>query len=179
MSTPAAPSFVRTLVPIAVGQVVAYVGTLGVDVPAKVEDAFTVVLGFIVASAYYTAVRFLEQKFPWMGALLGWAVTPDGYSHGDETIDELEIDGDDDVEGDLAEIDEDDLDVDEDLEDDIDLDEADDEDTEDSPVEIPDDFDPHLDDVEAYKADQQATLDAQLLADADDTPPPDDYEPKH
>lgn len=80
MSKPALPSIIRTLVPIAVGQIVAYAGTIGLDIPANVEDALTVILGFIVATLYYLAVRFLEQRFPKLGALIGWAATPDGYT---------------------------------------------------------------------------------------------------
>lgn len=80
MSKPALPSIIRTLVPIAVGQIVAYAGTIGLDIPANVEDALTVILGFAVATLYYLAVRFLEQRFPKLGALLGWAATPDGYT---------------------------------------------------------------------------------------------------
>lgn len=102
MSTPAAPSFVRTLVPIAVGQAVAYLATLGITVPENVETAFTVVLGFVVASAYYAAIRFLEQKWPKLGALLGWAATPNGYTSAGEIPDtdnaaEVDIDDSDDV----------------------------------------------------------------------------------
>lgn len=80
MSKPALPSVVRTLVPLAVGQIVAYAVTLGVVVPEDVETALTVILGFIVTTVWYLAVRFLEQRFPWLGALLGWAATPDGYT---------------------------------------------------------------------------------------------------
>lgn len=134
MSTPAAPSFVRTLVPIAVGQVVAYVGTLGISVPENVETAFTVVLGFVVASAYYAAVRFLEQKWPKLGALLGWAATPTGYSAAGEVPDT----------GTAAEVDVDDSD-------DIPLDELTGE-----------------EDLSVLAADE-----------VDDTPPPEDYQPRH
>ena len=80
MSTPSAPSFVRTLVPVAVGQIIAYIATLGIIVPGDVETALTVILGFIATTVWYTAVRFLEQKFPKIGVLLGWAATPDGYT---------------------------------------------------------------------------------------------------
>lgn len=80
MSKPAAPSIVRTIVPVLVGQIVAYVATLGIVVPGDVETALTVILGFLATTVYYIAVRFLEQKFPKLGALLGWAATPDGYS---------------------------------------------------------------------------------------------------
>lgn len=79
MSTPAAPSIVRTLVPVAVGQIVAYFATIGLTIPEDVETSLTVILGFAVTTVYYLAVRFLEQKFPKLGVLLGWAAVPAAY----------------------------------------------------------------------------------------------------
>lgn len=84
MSKPAAPSIVRTIVPVAVGQIVAYIATLGLVVPGEVENALTVILGFIVTTVWYVVVRFLEQKFPKLGILLGWAATPDGYTSAED-----------------------------------------------------------------------------------------------
>lgn len=84
MSTPAAPSFVRTLVPVAVGQIAAYLATIGITLPDEVVAAVTVVIGFIITAVYYAALRFLEQKWPWIGVLLGWAATPDGYTPASE-----------------------------------------------------------------------------------------------
>lgn len=45
----------------------------------------------------------------------------------------------------------------------------------------PDEIEPveELDDLELSKADEQAALDAQLAAEIDDTPPPEDYQPRH
>ena len=80
MTTPSAPSIVRTLVPVAVGHIIAYIATLGIVVPGDVETALTVVLGFIATTVWYTAVRFLEQKFPKIGVLLGWAAVPESYT---------------------------------------------------------------------------------------------------
>ena len=80
MSKPAAPSIVRTIVPVAVGQIVAYIATLGLVVPDDVENALTVILGFIVTTVWYVVVRFLEQKFPKIGILLGWAAVPESYT---------------------------------------------------------------------------------------------------
>lgn len=80
MSTPSAPSIVRTIVPLAVGQLVAYLVTLGVVVPEDVESALTVILGFVFTTIWYVAVRFLEQKFPKLGVLLGWAAVPESYT---------------------------------------------------------------------------------------------------
>lgn len=80
---PAAPSIIRTLVPLLVGQIVAFFLSIGLTVSEDQEAAFTTVLGFLVTAVYYLLIRFLEQKFPWIGVLLGWAATPDGYSFGD------------------------------------------------------------------------------------------------
>lgn len=80
MSTPSLPSIVRTLVPFAVGQAISLVVSLGIVVPDEVEEALTVLIGFIVGTVYYLLVRFLEQKFPWFGALLGWAAVPESYT---------------------------------------------------------------------------------------------------
>lgn len=85
-SLPTPPSFVRTLVPVAVGQIVAYIATLGIVVPGDVETALTVILGFIATTIWYVAVRFLEQKFPKVGILLGWAETPGEYARNHEVV---------------------------------------------------------------------------------------------
>lgn len=132
MTTPAAPSLVRTIIPIAVGQIVAFVATLGIEVTPDQEAAFTTVLGFVAAALYYLTIRFLEQKFPWMGALLGWAATPDGYSHGN---------------------------------------------TEDVESWVADDGGPNVIGEEAFFDDQDE--DVELVEEYDETPVPDDYEPKH
>lgn len=88
MSTPAAPSIVRTLVPLAVGQIVSFFSTLGINVGDDEQAAFTVILGFLVTAAYYLIVRFLEQKFPKLGALLGWSATPGIYAKRHDVVDE-------------------------------------------------------------------------------------------
>ena len=80
MSTPSAPSIVRTLVPVAVGQLAAYLATIGVILPEDVMAAVTVVLGFAFTTVYYIVVRWLEQKFPKIGMLLGWAAVPTSYT---------------------------------------------------------------------------------------------------
>lgn len=80
MSAPSAPSIVRTLVPVVVGQIAAYLATIGVILPEDVMAAVTVVLGFAFTSVYYIVVRWLEQKWPKLGALLGWASVPSGYT---------------------------------------------------------------------------------------------------
>lgn len=80
MSKPTAPSIVRTLVPAAVGQIVSWAALIGVEVPEDVETALAVILGFAITTVYYLIVRFVEQKWPKFGALLGWAATPGVYA---------------------------------------------------------------------------------------------------
>lgn len=93
MSTPSTPSIIRTLVPLAVGQIVSLFASLGIEMGDDEQAAFTVILGFLVTAVYYLIVRFLEQKFPKLGALLGWAETPGVYAKHHEVIelDPLEV----------------------------------------------------------------------------------------
>lgn len=79
MSAPSAPSIVRTVTPVIVGQIAAYLATIGVTLPEDVMAAVTVVLGFVFTTVYYILVRWLEQKFPKLGILLGYAAVPAGY----------------------------------------------------------------------------------------------------
>lgn len=83
-----APSFVRTLVPLAVSQIVAFAASLGLTVGEDVEIALAQTIGWVVASLYYLAVRLLEQRWPKLGAFLGWAAAPDSYSRGRADDDE-------------------------------------------------------------------------------------------
>ncbi|MFC6883463.1 hypothetical protein [Actinomadura yumaensis] len=75
-------SIVRTLVPKGVGALVGWLALVGIDVPddtsAPLVAALTVFLSFVAGSAYYIAVRAVEQKYPWVGALLGHTGNP-GY----------------------------------------------------------------------------------------------------
>lgn len=82
--TPAPQSIVRTLVPLAVGQIVSFFATLGIELSEDQQAAFTTILGLVVSVAYYLLVRWLEQRFPKVGVLLGWAATPDGYTSAKE-----------------------------------------------------------------------------------------------
>jgi hypothetical protein len=76
-------SFVRTIVPAIVGQVMGYLTvTLGLEVDPQFEGALTAVLGTVFMAIYYLIVRVIEMKFPQIGILLGWAASPDSYSKG-------------------------------------------------------------------------------------------------
>lgn len=68
-------SYIRTLVPVAVGVGLSWLAkTLGVIVPA--EEAVPYVVAACI-SAYYVLVRFLESRYPALGWLLGAPRTPE------------------------------------------------------------------------------------------------------
>lgn len=76
-------SWVRTIVPIGIGAAVAWLLTLGIEVDATTQNSLVVGVTGLVIAAYYSLVRLLEKKFPWIGVLLGVAKSPDGYSKGE------------------------------------------------------------------------------------------------
>ena len=69
-------SLIRTIVPIAVGGIVGWLASRGIEV-----DAVTVIpaVDAIVAALYYAAVRAAEQKWPKAGWMLG---SPGAPSYG-------------------------------------------------------------------------------------------------
>ena len=66
-------SIIRTVVPIAVGYVVAWAAGFGVELD---DGVLVPALTGVVSAIYYGLVRFLEQKWPNLGWLLGVAKTP-------------------------------------------------------------------------------------------------------
>lgn len=76
----AAPSIVRTLVPIAVGYAAAALLRFGIGLDEAALAGLTEFLGGLFAAVYYVLVRAVEQRWPKIGVLLGWASTPDSYS---------------------------------------------------------------------------------------------------
>jgi hypothetical protein len=70
-------SLIRTIVPLIVGSVVAWLASQNIDV-----DAGTLVpaVDAVVAGLYYAIVRGLEQKFPAAGWMLGHPGAPQ-YAH--------------------------------------------------------------------------------------------------
>ena len=81
MSTPSAPSIVRTVVPVVVGAIATYLVTkFGINLSDEVTSALSVILMAVFTSVYYIIVRWLEQKFPTIGVLLGWAAVPESYT---------------------------------------------------------------------------------------------------
>lgn len=63
----------RTLVPVAVGFLLAQAARAGFDIPA---DQLTGVLEALVTGGYYAVVRVAEQYAPALGVLLGASKQP-------------------------------------------------------------------------------------------------------
>lgn len=71
-----APSLIRTYIPIAVAALVAWLGQIGVILPDGASDALATGLAAVVAGLYYLAIRLLEERWPWLGVLLGSPTAP-------------------------------------------------------------------------------------------------------
>lgn len=63
-------SLVRTYVPIAVGAVISWLASVGLDVGADAEVGLTIFLTAIVTGLYYLLARTLEAKWPAIGGVL-------------------------------------------------------------------------------------------------------------
>lgn len=87
MSSPSTPSIVRTVVPVIVGAIASYLITLGVTLQEDVMAALSVIITAAATAIYYIVVRWLEQKFPKLGILLGYAAVPAGYIPPKERVD--------------------------------------------------------------------------------------------
>lgn len=69
-------SFIRTIVPGAVGAFVTWIVSLGISIP---EDAVAGAVAFLTAlftGLYYVIIRYAERRWPKMGWLLGYAARP-------------------------------------------------------------------------------------------------------
>lgn len=66
-------SVVRTLVPGVVGLVTGALLAAGIDVD---ETALQLTISGVMIGAYYSAIRVLEARWPWLGTLLGWKAAP-------------------------------------------------------------------------------------------------------
>lgn len=69
-------SLIRTYVPIAVGALISWLATMGLDIDSGAQTGLVVFLTALAQGVYYTAVRLLERKWPALGKLLGSAKTP-------------------------------------------------------------------------------------------------------
>jgi hypothetical protein len=74
-------SIVRTIVPIVVGSVIAWLVRLGITLDKEFETLLTALLTGGLTAIYYVAVRLLETYVtPKFGWLLGFAKAPAVYS---------------------------------------------------------------------------------------------------
>lgn len=62
---------IRTYVPIGVGALIAWLVTLGVNIDAETQAALVIAGTGVLQAVYYTVVRVVAERFPWVGALLG------------------------------------------------------------------------------------------------------------
>jgi hypothetical protein len=73
-------SVIRTIIPIAVGQVASWLLLLNIVLPTPAAAGLSAFLGGLLTAIYYVGVRVLEQQWPIVGVLLGLPVSPDTYS---------------------------------------------------------------------------------------------------
>ena len=77
---PLVASVIRTLVPVAVGQVASWLLLLNVTLPLSAQEGLGAFLGGLLTAIYYVGVRIIEQQWPAFGVLLGLPKSPDTYS---------------------------------------------------------------------------------------------------
>lgn len=77
---PLVASVIRTLVPVAVGQVASWLLLLNITLPLDAQEGLGAFLGGLITAIYYVAVRIVEQQWPAFGVLLGLPKSPDTYS---------------------------------------------------------------------------------------------------
>lgn len=69
-------SLIRTYVPIAVSAIVAWLTSVGLELPEESAAQLALLLGALAGAIYYAVVRLLEKHFPWIGNFLGVAKAP-------------------------------------------------------------------------------------------------------
>lgn len=79
-------SLIRTYVPAAVGALLSWLLTLGVQIDPATEAALVAAGAGLLTAVYYTLARLLEQKWPGAGVLLGATKSPDSYSKGENEV---------------------------------------------------------------------------------------------
>lgn len=71
--------FIRTYVPYGISAGLAWLLlTTGFDLTGEVQVALVTLTVALVTNVYYMAIRLIEARVPWIGALLGWPKSP-GY----------------------------------------------------------------------------------------------------
>lgn len=71
-----AMSLIRTLAAMLVGALLAWLVRQGIPADDTLRGPITEALVFVLSGGYYTLVRWLEGKWPWLGWLLGAPVPP-------------------------------------------------------------------------------------------------------
>lgn len=79
-------SLIRTIVPVAVGGVLGWLAVIGLQIDQAGQEGLAIFIAGTLTAAYYTAVRWLGQKYPGVEILLGSKQTPDGYSKGNTPV---------------------------------------------------------------------------------------------
>lgn len=74
-------SLIRTWTPVAVGTLVSWLLTLGINLDPDTQAGLIAGLTGVLIAAYYGIVRVLERRWPWVGVLLGSTAQPE-YSRG-------------------------------------------------------------------------------------------------
>lgn len=70
-------SVIRTWVPVLMGSLAGWLlVTFGIEVPKEAQEELTLLIGGAAIALYYALVRWLEQKFPNVGILLGYIKQP-------------------------------------------------------------------------------------------------------
>lgn len=70
-------SLIRTVVPAAVGALLAWLASeAGIVLDADSSTALTAGVVALAVAGYYGLVRVLEAHWPWLGVLLGKSATP-------------------------------------------------------------------------------------------------------
>lgn len=69
-------SAIRTVSPIIIGALVAWLASLSLQLDAETQTGLIVALVGVLQAVYYLVVRLLEKRWPQLGVLLGSASQP-------------------------------------------------------------------------------------------------------
>lgn len=69
-------SAIRTVTPYIIGAVASWLATKGINAPDALVAQATAILTFCFGTIYYLVVRYVEQKYPKVGYLLGTPSQP-------------------------------------------------------------------------------------------------------
>jgi hypothetical protein len=74
------PALIRTYVPLALGVLFGWLASLGINVSDEAQSALAMGIGAVLAAVYYTLVKKLEKRFPFLTVLLGSTQQPVAYA---------------------------------------------------------------------------------------------------